>query len=147
MIKIHNAENWLGFDNDVGGGDFGDVAAPLAAVIPEDETVMAASDGNVCSKSSAASNVPEYSIHQRDATEAASADTDQTHPLFDPSKLTSDPHCFECKFKFRDPKPQDLVMFLHALSYSGSGWKFSTDLPDWAKDSWVDPPSYMDIRF
>ena len=39
---------------------------------------------------------------------------------FDISKLSVDPHCYECKVKYRDPRPKDLVMFLHAWTYSVS---------------------------
>lgn len=33
---------------------------------------------------------------------------------------TVDKNCYECKVRYRDPKPKDLVMFLHALKYSVS---------------------------
>ena len=39
---------------------------------------------------------------------------------FKPHFMTVDPHCYECKVKYRDPKPRDLVMYLHALKYSVS---------------------------
>ena len=29
-----------------------------------------------------------------------------------------DNNCYECKVKYRDPRPKDLVMFLHAYTYS-----------------------------
>lgn len=32
-------------------------------------------------------------------------------------RLTPDPNCNFCKKKFKDPSPDQLVMFLHALSY------------------------------
>ena len=28
-----------------------------------------------------------------------------------------DPNCYECKVKYRDPAPKDLIMYLHALKY------------------------------
>ena len=34
------------------------------------------------------------------------------------SLMTVDNHCYECKVRYRDPKPRDLVMYLHALKYS-----------------------------
>ena len=40
--------------------------------------------------------------------------------LFDESRLTVDRHCYECKVKYRDPTAKDLVMFLHAWTYSVS---------------------------
>lgn len=36
---------------------------------------------------------------------------------FQQDKMTHDPHCYECKVRYRDPKPRDLIMYLHA-------WKF-----------------------
>lgn len=39
---------------------------------------------------------------------------------FNPDKMTVDKHCYECKVRYRDPKPQDLVMYLHAWKYQVS---------------------------
>lgn len=36
---------------------------------------------------------------------------------YNSDKVTFDEHCFECKTRFRDPKPKDLMMFLHAWRY------------------------------
>lgn len=49
-----------------------------------------------------------------------------------------DSECSECRNPIPDPKPDELVMYLHALSYKGPGWEFKTSLPDWAKNSWND---------
>lgn len=40
-----------------------------------------------------------------------------TESTFKAEHWSVDPHCYECKVKYRDPKPKDLVMYLHALSY------------------------------
>lgn len=40
--------------------------------------------------------------------------------LYNLDKMTNDKHCYECKVRYRDPKPQDLVMYLHAWKYSVS---------------------------
>merc|ERR1712059_90055 len=43
-----------------------------------------------------------------------------------------DPHCGECRLgTISDPPPASLVMHLHALQYSGEGWTYRTDLPQW----------------
>lgn len=39
---------------------------------------------------------------------------------FNPEKMTTDRHCYECKVRYKDPKPQDLVMYLHAWKYKVS---------------------------
>lgn len=36
---------------------------------------------------------------------------------FDPSQVTVDENCRECKLKYIDPKPENLVMYLHAFKY------------------------------
>jgi len=38
-------------------------------------------------------------------------------PSYDINKLTVDPDCTECSITRRHPSPDQLVMFLHALSY------------------------------
>lgn len=47
---------------------------------------------------------------------------------FNAEKMTMDKHCYECKVRYRDPKPQDLVMYLHAWKYKVSAAHTRTDL-------------------
>jgi hypothetical protein len=43
-------------------------------------------------------------------------------------------HCFECLNRFREPAPDELVMFLHALQYRISDvTTFTSSLPEWAQ--------------
>ncbi|XP_075991937.1 pseudouridylate synthase RPUSD2-like isoform X2 [Anticarsia gemmatalis] len=53
--------------------------------------------------------------------------------------LASDPHCYECRVRYRDPRPRDLVMYLHAWKYKGPGWEYETELPQWASVEWEEP--------
>ncbi|KAJ0181603.1 hypothetical protein K1T71_002325 [Dendrolimus kikuchii] len=53
--------------------------------------------------------------------------------------LASDPHCYECRVRYRDPRPRDLVMYLHAWKYKGPGWEYETELPQWASIDWEEP--------
>ncbi|XP_063375972.1 pseudouridylate synthase RPUSD2-like isoform X1 [Cydia fagiglandana] len=53
--------------------------------------------------------------------------------------LSSDPHCYECRVRYRDPRPRDLVMYLHAWKYKGPGWEYETELPQWASVEWDEP--------
>ncbi|XP_065828774.1 pseudouridylate synthase RPUSD2-like [Oscarella lobularis] len=48
-----------------------------------------------------------------------------------------DPNCSECSFQRPDPKPRDLVMYLHALKYKGLDWEYATEIPKWAKEGWT----------
>ncbi|CAG7733055.1 unnamed protein product [Allacma fusca] len=67
------------------------------------------------------------------------APTTTNDPLaFKSEQMTYDPHCYECKVRYRDPKPKDLVMYLHALTYKGPEWSFETKLPEWAGTEWVE---------
>ncbi|XP_041978777.1 RNA pseudouridylate synthase domain-containing protein 2-like isoform X1 [Aricia agestis] len=50
--------------------------------------------------------------------------------------ITPDPHCYECRVRYRDPRPRDLVMYLHAWKYKGPGWEYETELPQWANVQW-----------
>lgn len=44
-------------------------------------------------------------------------------------------HCFECLNRFREPSPNELVMFLHALQYKISDViTFTSSLPEWAEN-------------
>lgn len=51
-------------------------------------------------------------------TIATQTGIEEADKRFDVAKLSVDPHCYECKVKYRDPRPKDLVMFLHAWAYS-----------------------------
>lgn len=46
--------------------------------------------------------------------------------------------CSECKLVRRDPSSKELVMYLHALRYKGPDFEYSTKLPVWAKEDWVE---------
>lgn len=57
---------------------------------------------------------------------------------FNPDKMTTDKHCYECKVRYKDPKPQDLVMYLHA-------WKYNVRIiyrQTLKKTEHIDPPEY-----
>ncbi|KAJ7420118.1 RNA pseudouridylate synthase domain-containing protein 2 [Willisornis vidua] len=47
-----------------------------------------------------------------------------------------DPLCVECRMSRRDPSPEELVMFLHALRYKGPEFEYCSDMPEWAMDDW-----------
>lgn len=51
--------------------------------------------------------------------------------------IVRDHLCGECKIVRPDPAEKDLVMYLHALRYKGPDFEYSTRLPDWAKEDWV----------
>ncbi|KAG0175302.1 hypothetical protein DFQ28_001831 [Apophysomyces sp. BC1034] len=47
---------------------------------------------------------------------------------------TDDGRCSDCGVALMaDPKPDELYIWLHAWRYSGNGWSYETELPEWAK--------------
>ncbi|XP_055381899.1 pseudouridylate synthase RPUSD2-like [Condylostylus longicornis] len=93
--------------------------------------------GNCCNQNS---NTPSLALQSKVKVTVATQTGHESPDLtFNPDKMTTDKHCYECKVRYRDPKPQDLVMYLHAWKYKGPGWEYETDLPNWAKIEWVDP--------
>jgi hypothetical protein len=165
LIHIHNAENWLGMDGDSElsmfnprKGDLDDsLVGPLVPkdrVLGDDDADPVSREPSPCDEScDNNSSIPcESSPHPLalsslttsrnvDAKVTVATQTGHEAPdfSFNPDKMTVDKHCYECKVRYRDPKPQDLVMYLHAWKYRGPGWEFETELPDWARVDWVDP--------
>ncbi|XP_019742816.1 pseudouridylate synthase RPUSD2 [Hippocampus comes] len=56
----------------------------------------------------------------------------------DQMQTRTDPLCSECKLVRADPTEKELIMYLHALRYKGPDFEYSTRLPDWAKDDWLE---------
>ncbi|XP_037071799.1 RNA pseudouridylate synthase domain-containing protein 2-like [Pollicipes pollicipes] len=144
LIAIHNAENWLGMDGDVELSMFKAkeaVDSQPAAEVPAGAGPRP-SDGSAPNVTVGAEAQPggAASGSGRETGEASvQTDSATSSHAFRRDLMTVDPHCYECKVKYRDPKPSDLVMYLHALKYSGPGWEYETQLPDWAAEAWCDP--------
>ncbi|XP_066903117.1 pseudouridylate synthase RPUSD2 isoform X1 [Halyomorpha halys] len=147
LIRIHNAENWLGIDGD------SDLFKPLLNM--DDEEKGGSREASPCESLptredklpipdntekviSAVSAIPDKAAEGK-VTVATQTGHDAPDLAFQPEKMTTDPHCYECKVRYRDPKPKDLIMYLHAWKYQGPGWFYQTELPDWARVDWVDP--------
>lgn len=111
LVRAHNAENWL---------------SPLDDDDATDGTATAASAGIVLAET---------------ATRDTGTQTgmDGPDPRFDRAKASVDPNCPECRYRYKDPEPKDLVMYLHAYEYSGPGWTYRTPLPAWADVDWTPP--------
>lgn len=58
-----------------------------------------------------------YCLSIRQVTVATQTGHECPDLTFNQEKMTVDKHCYECKVRYRDPKPQDLVMYLHAWKY------------------------------
>lgn len=99
---------------------------------PAEKEVVSVSTGADCVSSG--SQTPSVAITASDSKSiisiaaAAAGDNNNSTPVsitikscgppgFKNDLMTYDPHCYECKVRYRDPKPKDLVMYLHALTY------------------------------
>ncbi|XP_012151121.2 pseudouridylate synthase RPUSD2 isoform X1 [Megachile rotundata] len=132
LISIHNAENWLGMD--------GDSEMSLFKPKLDMEERVLSNDKEGSSPSSTPSLGEEEQQQQQEqslkVTVGTQTGSEPPDSSFANDKLTVDPHCYECKVKYRDPKPSDLVMYLHAWRYCGPGWEYETPLPAWAASDW-----------
>lgn len=153
LIHIHNAENWLGMDGDSDLSMFnsrkGDLEDSLEVLEPkgDDESDQLSREPSPCDENcenntSVPCESTPHPLHCRSDREKVTVATQTGHEApdlsFNPDKMTVDKHCYECKVRYRDPKPQDLVMYLHAWKYKGPGWDYETELPDWARVDWID---------
>lgn len=148
LIQLHNAENWLGIEEDT------DLL--ISTKIPNLELEKSKNTATVSTKplpsknpcievSSVSSNLSDNAVmgdcEEVKGTGAMHIQDKSSESSFNPDKVTFDEHCYECKVQFKDPKLQDLVMYLHALKYKGPEWEYETELPDWAHAEWIQPPS------
>jgi len=121
LIYAHNAENWLKTD---------------------DEPIFLNLVGDISNSKSTVSLQPEKIINSNPESRCNNKFTqtgiDVPDVAFIKNKLTVDPYCKECKIQYKDPKPEDLIMYLHAFKYSGPDWLYETPLPLWANVNWVE---------
>ncbi|XP_026817361.1 RNA pseudouridylate synthase domain-containing protein 2-like isoform X1 [Rhopalosiphum maidis] len=118
LIHAHNAENWSVTDDGL----------PIIPVVDDILPVLLeAENGRPVVKNCATVDM------------STQTGIDVPDVGFDETKLTVDAHCQECKIRYKDPKPADLVMYLHALKYSGPDWAYETPMPAWADVNWQEP--------
>lgn len=96
------------------------------------------------------SSAPPPGLSPSTKTEDGSTDTNTDHVSgkaetngsptegVDPSGTSRDHLCSECGLVRPDPTEKELTMYLHALRYKGPDFEYSTPLPGWAKEEWVD---------
>ena len=51
--------------------------------------------------------------------------------------ISYEPDCSDCQNQIPDPQSNELVMYLHALSYKGPDWMYKTNIPEWAHEDWT----------
>lgn len=78
-------------------------------------------------------NMSGMSPAETNGSPTAVADQGQTSPPGSRDHL-----CSECGLVRPDPTEAELTMYLHALRYKGPDFEYSTRLPDWAKEEWLE---------
>ncbi|KAL4154447.1 hypothetical protein QTP88_000311 [Uroleucon formosanum] len=131
LIKTHNAKSWSVVDNGLPILPAVDYELPVLSAAVDNRT------GNQEPPLLQATNGELKSGLTIDASVQTGIDVPDVE--FDKKKLTLDAHCQECKIRYKDPKPTDLVMYLHALRYSGPDWAYETPMPAWADVNWKEP--------
>ncbi|XP_073683430.1 pseudouridylate synthase RPUSD2 [Garra rufa] len=63
--------------------------------------------------------------------------TDETSRTAKSNAFVRDKLCGECKIVRPDPTEKDFIMYLHALRYKGPDFEYATQMPDWAKEDWL----------
>ncbi|XP_069773350.1 pseudouridylate synthase RPUSD2 [Narcine bancroftii] len=82
------------------------------------------------------SNWTETTIGERAAGDSGEAGGGEVGDEAVRSWVVKDELCGECRLVRKDPSPRDLVMYLHALRYTGLDWEYSSPLPPWAAADW-----------
>ena len=99
LIDIHNSDNWLGDDTETSPAEMTSL----------DQNLM-----KLREKKPRARLEVEDSPDSGVEVEGENTEEPQTETDMRPK---GDRHCYECKVKYRDPSPADLMMYLHALRY------------------------------
>ncbi|XP_067635153.1 pseudouridylate synthase RPUSD2-like [Eurosta solidaginis] len=137
LIHLHNAENWLGIDGDFNGDGTNllKVCRTSSAILSDSITIE---NRSIIEKSDYTDHIADQNSDPKPMKITVGTQTGHDPPdtKFNKKKTTIDEHCYECKVRFKDPKSKDLIMYLHAWKYSGPGWQYETQQPDWASTDW-----------
>ncbi|KFQ33162.1 RNA pseudouridylate synthase domain-containing protein 2, partial [Mesitornis unicolor] len=76
------------------------------------------------------------SLEMLEKNKELSSCENQDRQMGEKSSDEKDPLCLECKMTRRDPSPQELVMYLHALRYKGAEFEYCSKMPEWAMEDW-----------
>ena len=94
LIEIHNSDNWIGDDTETSPAEMTRLDQDLMALSAKREMEKAL-------------------VVQEASEESHESHEEETEG----DKVKGDANCYECKVRYRDPTPKDLVMYLHALRY------------------------------
>ncbi|KAB5562415.1 hypothetical protein PHYPO_G00017540 [Pangasianodon hypophthalmus] len=142
LIEEHRSKESLHLldisDEVLSGKGEPNVGTSGGALVDNALTVMTESVNTACEESTASttSNDKEAETNTIQAKES-SYHSEEISRTANTIKTVRDHLCSECKIVRPDPTEKELVMYLHALRYKGPDFEYSTQLPDWAKEDWV----------
>ena len=96
-------------------------------------------DEQPCSQQGEHNHPPSPGLRQEDCRTMESTCTMDEGSRDQSCTNNRDPDCTECALFRPDPAPHQLLMYLHALSYSGPDWQYSAPSPQWAEEGWREP--------
>jgi RluA family pseudouridine synthase len=150
--EISMGNNSAGIDNndDDGDGDIGGLQEEGEEVTSKGGTALPGSVPLASSPSSSSSAVGAQNQGEVDpssnpsASSAENSTSSAVKDSFDPSSVPhvnieeSDPQplCHLCDVVWRTPKPHQLCIFLHALSYQSEAFYYETERPAWSLPSY-----------
>ncbi|XP_077503239.1 pseudouridylate synthase RPUSD2-like [Amblyomma americanum] len=126
LLELHNLKKWLGPEMDL----------TLDGYLPEEEG-DGTSDADALEEPGA-SHFPGSLNHYLEGDESAAFRAMMEKQAFDKVKFVRRQDCQECRCKYRDPEPKDLLIYLHCLRYTGPNWTYEAPWPAWARENWID---------
>ncbi|XP_075529542.1 pseudouridylate synthase RPUSD2-like isoform X1 [Dermacentor variabilis] len=131
LLEVHNLKKWLGPEMDLTSD----------GCLPEDEGCGGGGDTmGRCEflEKPATSHFPESLNHYLEGAESLTFRAMMEKQAFDKAKFVRRQECLECRCKYKDPEPKDLLIYLHCLRYKGSNWVYEAAWPSWARENWTD---------
>ncbi|KAL3182753.1 hypothetical protein MRX96_029352 [Rhipicephalus microplus] len=129
LLEVHNLKKWLGPEMDL---------TPDGCLPDEHLDGGDTMTRSECLEEPATNHFPGSLNHYLEGTESANFHAMMEKQAFDKAKFVRRHECLECRCKYKDPEPKDLLIYLHCLRYKGSNWVYEAEWPSWAKDNWTD---------
>lgn len=142
LIEEHRSKESLHLldisDEVLSGKGEPNVGTSGGALVNNALTVMAESVITACEESTTSTNSNDNeAVTKSTQAKESSYCSETSSGTADAARIVRDHLCSECKIIRPDPTEKELVMYLHALRYKGPDFEYSTQLPDWAKEDWV----------
>ncbi|XP_064466495.1 pseudouridylate synthase RPUSD2-like [Ornithodoros turicata] len=137
MLKAHSIEKWLGPECEIPSDESlcepTDSCSDSSNALPADAREDAKPDAD--GSSTETSHFPASLRHYIETDEQFKAAVENQR--FNKQKYVHHEDCLECRRPYKDPRPEDLLLYLHCLRYKGKDWEYETTWPAWAREDWT----------